>query len=71
MDIPATFLQHASDILAETASELSGAEIVRATVAYAVEYDVRLPHPSYPFEAGNKRTALYENLSRFAPPQQY
>ncbi len=38
---------------------------------YAVEYDVHLPHPTYPFEAGNKRTALYENVMAFAPPQRY
>lgn len=71
MDIPATFLQYAVDILADTSAGLSGAEIVRATAAYAVEYDVRLPHPTYPFDAPNKRTALYENLSRFSASEQY
>lgn len=50
---------------------MSGPNIVRATAAYAIEYDVRLPHPSYPFDAPNKRTALYENLMAFSPPQQY
>ena len=59
-DIPATFIQYAADILADTAKGLSGANIVRATAAYAVEYDVNLPHPTYPFEAGNKRTVLYK-----------
>ncbi|MGQ3487549.1 hypothetical protein [Roseovarius pacificus] len=69
--IPATFLQYAADTLAETNSGLSGGEIVKATAAYAVEYDVHLPHPSYPFDAPNKRTALYDNLMAFDGPQQY
>lgn len=70
-DIPATFIQYAAGILADTATGLSGANIVRLTAAYAVEYDVRLPHPTYPFEAANKRTALYDNLMAFSPKQQY
>ena len=69
--IPATFIQYASDILADTAKGMSGGTIVRVTAAYAVEYDVHLPHPSYPFDAPNKRTALYENLIAFTPSQQY
>jgi len=70
-DLPATFVQHAADILGDTTAGLSGAQIVRATAAYAVEYNVHLPHPTYPFEAGNKRTALYENVMAFTPPQRY
>jgi hypothetical protein len=70
-DIPATFIQYAADILGDTNSGLSGSNIVRATAAYAVEYDVDLPHSTYPFEAPNKRTALYENLMAFSPKQQY
>jgi hypothetical protein len=69
--IPATFIQYAVDILADTTQGLSGADIVRATARYAVEYDVLLPHPTYPFHAPNKRTALYENLIAFSPSQQY
>lgn len=69
--IPATFVQYASDILAETNSGLSGPNIVRATAAYAVEYDVIVPHASYPFDAPNKRTALFDNLMAFSGPQQY
>lgn len=69
--ISPTFVQYAADILADTAKGLSGGEIVRATAAYAVEYDVNLPHPTYPFEAPNKRTALYDNLMAFAAPPQY
>jgi hypothetical protein len=70
-ELPAIFVQHAADILADTNSGLSGAIIVRATSAYALEYDVSIPHPTYPFEAGNKRTALYENIMAFAPKQRY
>ena len=69
--IPATFIQYAADILADTNSGLSGTNIVRATAAYAVEYDVYIPHASYPFDAPNKRTALFENLMAFSGPQQY
>lgn len=47
--IPATFIQYAADILGDTSAGLSGGEIVKATAAYAVEYDVELPHPTYPF----------------------
>jgi hypothetical protein len=69
--IPPTFLQYAADVLADTNSGLSGGVIVKETSAYAVEYNVTLPHPTYPFQASNKRTALYENLRAFSGPQQY
>jgi hypothetical protein len=70
-DLPAIFVQHAADVLADTNAGLSGAVIVRATGAYALEYDVSIPHPTYPFEASNKRTALYENVMAFSPKQRY
>ena len=69
--IPAQFVQFAADILGDTSSGLTGSDIVKATAAYAVEYDVNIPHPSCPFQAPNKRTALYENLMAFSGPQQY
>ncbi|MGA3816811.1 hypothetical protein ACI2VP_25310 [Ralstonia nicotianae] len=69
--IPPNFIQYAADILGDTNVGLSGANIVRETAAYAVKYDVNIPHPTYPFEAGNKRTALYANLMAFSPQQQY
>ena len=69
--IPPHFIQYAADILGDTSGSLSGANIVRSTAAYAVEYDVNIPHPTYPFDAPNKRTALYENLLAFSGPQQY
>jgi hypothetical protein len=67
-DISTPFLSHAADILAPA---LSGSQIVRITSAYAVDYSVDLPHPTYPFQAPNKRTALFENLRPFEPKQQY
>ena len=69
--IPATFLQYAADILADTNSGLSGGTIVKETAAYAVEYDAQIRHPTYPFDAPNKRAALYDNLQAFTGPQQY
>ena len=69
--IPATFIQYATDILADTSSGLSGPNIVRVTAVYAVEYDVLIPHASYPFDAPNKRRALYDNLMIFSGSQQY
>lgn len=70
-DIPITFLSKASDLLADTNSGLSGPQIVRAINAYADQWGVRVPHPSYPFEAGNKRTALLESLNAFSSQQQF
>ena len=69
--MPAIFVQQAAEIIADTNSGLSGPVIVRATGAYALEYDVKIPHPIYPFVAGNKRTALYENVMAFSPQQRY
>jgi hypothetical protein len=67
-DISTPFLSHAADVLAPG---LSGSQIVLITSAYAVDYNVDLPHATYPFQASNKRTALFENLRPFAPNQQY
>jgi hypothetical protein len=69
--IPPTFIQFACDILADTNSGLTGPNIVRVTSAYAVEYDIEIPHALYPFDAPNKRTALFDNVLAFSAPQQY
>lgn len=69
--IPSMFLTHASNVLGDTSDGLSGNNIVKAFIAYAFDYDVDIPHASYPFDAPNKRTALLENLRRFKPAQQY
>jgi hypothetical protein len=66
--ISTAFLQRAAEILSEG---LSGSQIVSVTSAFAVDFDCDIPHASYPFNASNKRTALFENLQPFNPGQQY
>lgn len=68
-----TFVSYAADILADTDRGLSGPQFVKVTAAYAVQWDVAIPHPRYPFGTNvpNKRTALYENLMAFSPAQRY
>jgi len=66
--IPVPFLSRASEVLG---SAVSGNTIVGVTVAYAAEYGLDLPHPTYPFQAPNKRTALLENLRAFPASVQY
>jgi hypothetical protein len=50
---------------AGAAAALATSTAVVPSAGYAVEYDVRLPHPLYPFEA------LYENLRAFKLARQY
>lgn len=69
--IPTVFLSHAAEILGETETGLSGNNIVKTFVPYAVDCDVDIPHSIYPFNAPNKRTALLQNLRRFEPEIQY
>lgn len=66
--ISTAFLQRAAEILAEA---ISGSQIVSVTSAFAADFDVDIPHPSYPFNAPNKKTALFENLRSFSSGQQY
>jgi len=70
-DIPAIFLKHAADLLGDTKKGFSGSQIVELTVAYAVEHNIALPHSACPFDAPNKRAALYENILAFPAPIQY
>lgn len=65
------FIKYAADVLGDTSIGLSGSEIVAVTTGYAVEHGVSIPHQEYPFEAGNKRTALRENLRAFPPSLQF
>ena len=65
------FINHAADVLGDTTSGLSGSNIIATTTAYAVEHGINIPHQQYPFEAGNKRTALRENLQAFPPALQF
>ena len=70
--INTAFLTHASEILAETSTGISGPKIVGYLAAYAVDYQVDIPYASYPFPTAipNKRTALVKNLEVFSPEQQ-
>ena len=63
------FLNHASSIIADTNTGLSGSVIAKTCAAFAVDHDVDIPYGSYPFhpEPGNKRIALQKNLERFSP----
>lgn len=70
-NIPSAFLTRASDVLGDTDNGLSGSNIVKAFTAYSFEYDVDIPHSSYPFDSPNKRTALLDNLKCFDSAQQY
>jgi hypothetical protein len=69
--LSALFVNHAADVLADTDLGLKGAEIVRTCAAFAIELNVSIPHPVYPFDAPNKRTALAQNLMAFSEPQRY
>jgi hypothetical protein len=69
--IPNTFLSKVADVLGGTLTGLSGPKIVNAFTDYAFDYDIDIPHSSYPFNSPNKRSALLDNLRRFEPEQQY
>ncbi len=69
--ISPAFLNHAAEILADTEKGLTGPQIVRVMSAYAAECNVDVPHAKYPFDAPNKRSALYENLCEFPSKDQY
>jgi hypothetical protein len=71
--LPAVFVTHASEVLADTARGLSGNEIVKVTAAYAIDWDVKIPYDTYPFtKLGlNKRSALTANLLAFNSAQRY
>ena len=71
--MPAAFIQYAADILGDTNKGLSGPQIVKVMAAYAVDFDVDIPHAQYPFPTGtpNKRTVLFKNLMAFSPKEQY
>lgn len=72
-DLPAVFVTYAADILGDTGRGLSGPQIVKLTAAYAVDYRVDLPHPTYPFSKMGikKRMALFQNLMAFPPRPRY
>ncbi|QDH79851.1 hypothetical protein FKX85_12745 [Echinicola soli] len=71
--IPTTFINYAADTLAETQDGLTGSRIAEYSAAYAIDFDIEIPYPEYPFPADlpNKRTALRENLKAFSSEQQF
>jgi len=71
--IPITFINFAAEILGDTNTGLSGSQIAQYCSAYAIDFDVEIPYPEYPFpkQLPNKRTALRENLKAFSPYQQF
>ncbi|QEG43548.1 hypothetical protein UC8_55990 [Roseimaritima ulvae] len=64
-NIPPSFLSHATSILGDTEEGLTGPKIVKLCNAWASKHDIDTPHASYPFDAPNKRTALFENVAAF------
>jgi len=64
--ISTAFIQRAAELLSEA---LSGSQNVSITTAFAVDFDVDIPHAAYPFTAANQKTALFENLRSFSPSQ--
>lgn len=74
--LPDVFVSHASNVLAETNSGLSGGQIVKYCNSYAVDFGVDIPITSPDFGkfgsiVPNKRTALHRNLSAFNGQQQF
>jgi len=70
-EISPSFLTYACEVIANTENGLSGSEIVKISSQFSAKYDVEIPHYKYPFDCPNKRTALYENLIKFSPKQQF
>lgn len=71
--LPAVFITHAAEVLADTVRGLSGSELVKLSAAYAVDWDVQIPYGTYPFSKPglNKRAALVANLLPFNSRQRY
>lgn len=71
-NISNSFLSYAADILGDTATGLSGSEIVKFFRAKSIDYNVEIPHSKTPLsDVANKRTAFLENLEKFSPEQQF
>ena len=71
-----TFLTHASEVLGDTNTGLSGANIVKHCNAFAIDFNVIIPVSSSDFGkfgnvVPNKRTALLKNLQAFNEKQQF
>lgn len=71
-----TFLTYASEVLGDTNSGLSGAQIIKYCNNYAIDFNVIIPVDSADFGKfgsiiPNKRTALLRNLQAFNAKQQF
>ena len=71
-----TFLTHASEVLGDTNTGLSGAQIVKYCNNYAIDFNAIIPVDSADFgkfgcNVPNKRTALLRNLQAFNAKQQF
>lgn len=64
-------LSNAVEVIAETVRGISGPKIVTYCTRFASKSNTRIPHPAYPFDAPNKRTALLQNLCAFGPELQF
>lgn len=69
------FLIYAASILADTNEGLSGSEICKFCVQYAVRYEKSITYTQQPFKKGtssiNKAQALETNLACFEPKEQF
>lgn len=75
-NIDDSFLNYASELLADTSKGLSGSQIVKYCNKYAIQYGISIPVASADFGkfgsvVPNKRTALLKNLKPFNPEQQF
>jgi len=72
-DIPEHFVSYAAQILADTTKGLTGQQIIKITASHAVDSDVELKYPAYPFPkmGTSKSTALYGNLMSFSAKKRY
>ena len=73
MEISKSFLQEASELLGKSKGGLTGYQIINYFRKKSYELNVDIPYSETPLpkELPNKRTALYKNLEKFSPKQQY
>ena len=67
-ELSETFVNHSAEILGEG---LTTSHMLKICNAFAVEYNVDIPHTKYPYTANNKRAALAQNIMKFDEPQRY
>ena len=72
-NISVLFIQHACEIIANTATGLKGSQLVRKSGTYALDFNVTIPYGTVEelAQAPNKRTALEKNLLCFNSKQQF